>query len=63
MMLETIDNAEESVLFERWTPLMIAAWRDEIDIVQLLLSQGEEVNERSEDGHTALSRAAWKGHH
>jgi ankyrin repeat protein len=56
------DNAEESILFERWTPLMIAAWRDEIDIVQLLLCQGEEVNERSEDGHTALSRAAWKGH-
>jgi ankyrin repeat protein len=56
------DNAEESVLFERWTPLMIAVWRDEIDIVRLLLSQGEEVNAMSEDGHTALSRAAWKGH-
>ncbi|NOR65238.1 MAG: hypothetical protein GQ468_04405 [Candidatus Scalindua sp.] len=55
------DSAEEQVIFEKWTPLMIAVWRDEIDIVRLLLSQGEDVNARSEDGHTALSRAAWKG--
>jgi ankyrin repeat protein len=55
------DDAEEGVFFRGWTPLMLAVWRDEIDIVRLLLSKGEEVNARSEDGHTALSRAAWKG--
>ena len=60
--VESFRKTEERVLFEKWTPLMIAAWRDEIDIVRLLLSQGEDVNVRSEDGHTALSRASWKGH-
>lgn len=60
--IETLENAEDRVLFERWTPLMIAAWRDEIEIVRLLLSQGENVNVRCVDGHTALSRAAWRGH-
>ncbi len=55
------ENTDEKVLFEKWTPLMIAVWRDEVDVVRLLLSKGEEVNAKVEGGHTALGRAAWKG--
>ncbi len=56
------DNAEVVNAFECWTPLMISAWRGEVDIVRLLLSQGEDVNMSDIGGHTALSRASWKGH-
>ncbi len=60
--VENLDNAEMVNMFDCWTPLMISAWRGEVDIVRLLLFQGEDVNVRSSDGHTALSRASWKGH-
>ncbi len=58
---ENCNAVEKDNFFMGWTPLMLAVWRDEIDIVKLLLSKGEDVNVRTEDGHTALSRAAWKG--
>ncbi len=59
---EKHDKAEVVNVFEGWTPLMISAWRGEVDIVRLLLSQGDDVNVSDRDGHTALSRASWKGY-
>ncbi|MEI6437307.1 MAG: ankyrin repeat domain-containing protein [Candidatus Omnitrophota bacterium] len=60
--LKDMKEANKGTPFEKWTPLMLASWRGEKEIVVLLLSQGEAVDTLSDDGYTALSRAAWQGH-
>jgi ankyrin repeat protein len=48
--------------YQGWSPLMIAAWRGQEDVVQGLLAEGADVTLRDEEGHTALTRAAWRGY-
>ncbi len=43
------------------TPLILAVWRGEKDIVDLLILQGADVNATDTEGQTPLSRAAWRG--
>lgn len=59
--LSAMKAPDKGAPFERWTPLMLAAWRGETAAVAVLVAQGGDVNAVSEDGHTALSRAAWRG--
>ena len=44
------------------TPLMLAAFRGNIEAVRKLLACGAEVNAKDKDGDTALMFAAFKGH-
>jgi len=44
-------------------PLIVeAAWRGQREVVQVLLSQGTNVETRDAEGFTSLARAAWHGH-
>ena len=42
----------------RWTALMLAADRDDLPLVRVLLAAGAKVDAQSDDGETALVRAA-----
>jgi ankyrin repeat protein len=44
------------------TGLMIAAWRADIPMMELLLSRGADVNKANALGERALMHAAWRGH-
>jgi len=44
------------------TALMLAAARDHLDVVKLLVANGANVNQADEGGGTALIYAVWKGH-
>jgi hypothetical protein len=54
--------AEESRLAKNWTYLMSAASGGQLDIVNLLIAAGANVNAVSEFGRTPLSLAAYEGH-
>jgi ankyrin repeat protein len=41
----------------RCTPLMVAAWRVQVSIVQMLLSAGANARKKDSEGHTALDWA------
>jgi len=43
------------------TALINAAWKDRIDVVKLLLTQGVSLNCRNHDGQTAMDKAAYWG--
>ena len=43
--------------YKKMTPLMVAAWYGQNDIVKLLLKQGAQANARDNDGYTALDYA------
>ena len=45
-----------------YTPLMIAARNNRLELVNFLIKNGAKVNAKSKDGSTALSLAAKKGH-
>jgi ankyrin repeat protein len=45
-----------------YTPLMIAAKNGHIDIVDLMINTGVDVNTQASDGKTALFLAAQNGH-
>jgi ankyrin repeat protein len=42
-------------------PLLLAAGEDRLDVVRYLLDQGADVNAREQDGHTAITEAAFYG--
>jgi uncharacterized protein len=44
------------------TGLMIAAWRGDIPMMQLLVARGADVNKANALGERALMHAAWRGH-
>jgi hypothetical protein len=44
------------------TGLMIAAWRGDIPMMDLLLARGADVNKANALGERALMHAAWRGH-
>jgi len=44
------------------TGLMIAAWRGDIPMMELLLARGADVNKANALGERALMHAAWRGH-
>lgn len=46
---------------DRSTALMIAAERDDLDMVRLLVERGADVNAANVDGYTALMYAAYRG--
>jgi ankyrin repeat protein len=60
--LKTVRGGFGVVPSEKWTALMLAAWRGESDIVKMLVAEKKDVNATGRDGHTALSLAAWRGH-
>jgi len=41
--------------------LIQSAFRDDLEIVELLLNRGEDINRRTESGATALTMASWWG--
>ena len=40
-----------------WTPLMLAAWRGNIEVVRELLKQGAKKEMKNKDGNTAYDNA------
>lgn len=44
------------------TGLMIAAWRGDIPMMELLVARGADVNKANALGERALMHAAWRGH-
>lgn len=44
------------------TGLMIAAWRGDMPMMELLVSRGADVNKANALGERALMHAAWRGH-
>ncbi len=44
------------------TGLMIAAWRGDIPMMELLVARGADVNRANELGERALMHAGWRGH-
>ena len=57
----TVAMPTQTGAFPGWTPLMIAAWQNEPEIVDRL-SSGGAINARDAEGHTALTLAASRGH-
>lgn len=45
-----------------WTPLIVASWKGQVDVVEFLLNEGADVEGKSDDGTTALIEAAYWGH-
>lgn len=58
-------SADESKLFQGWPPLMIAAWLNQPQRLQAALQtlpqSGAGVDDTDSEGHSALTRAAWRG--
>lgn len=48
--------------YHGWTPLNIAAWRGQLDMVNDLIQLGENPNEPDTTGWTPIARAAAQGH-
>lgn len=48
--------------YHGWTPLNIAAWRGQLDMVNDLIQLGENPNEPDTTGWTPMARAAAQGH-
>ena len=46
----------------RWTPLMVACYWGHEELVQLLIEAGAGLEDRDEQGSTALIWAVWAGH-
>ncbi len=44
-----------------WTPLMVAAWRGNVDLIRLLLDHGANLYAVNIEGHSALHMAAMRG--
>ena len=44
-----------------WTALLLAASKDNFQLVRLLIEHGADINAATDDGETALSLAAFKG--
>lgn len=43
------------------TPVILASSANRVDVVQLLLERGADVNRRSDEGHSSIQYAASKG--
>jgi len=43
------------------TPLILSSSANRLDVVQLLLERGADVNQRSDEGHSSIQYAASKG--
>ncbi|MEJ2421201.1 MAG: ankyrin repeat domain-containing protein [Acidobacteriota bacterium] len=57
-----VDDAATSGMTEGYTPLMMAARNDKMELVKFLIKHGANVNAKSKDGATPLSLAAKEGH-
>lgn len=57
-----IEDSATGGHIEGYTPLMIAARNNKLELVNFLIKNGANVNAKSKDGNTALSLAVKKGH-
>jgi ankyrin repeat protein len=55
-------NKSTDGVYKNWSPLMIAVWRGQDDVVSVLLRKGAGTSEVDKEGHTPLTRAAMQGH-
>ena len=53
---------KEKANYGGWNPLIWAALKDHVEIVQLLLSAGADKDKADDDGNTPLIWAAREGH-
>jgi len=44
-----------------WSPLMLAAWQGDAELVEHLIKNGARIDEIDAEGHSPLTRAAWNG--
>jgi ankyrin repeat protein len=56
-------DVEARDLEEGRTPLHVSAWQGHLEMVELLVSAGAEVNAVDNDRRTPLQSGSWQGHY